>query len=287
MKKIIIILIFCLFMTSCSSEFSQEYVKNICFSKTETGYKISVNIYDFSTEKEEYRTEIFTDIDLHKMAIRAVKNNGYNFRLCEHILLTPEIINSDFDKVFSVINYLKIPPAADILCITADSYDADISFSMSGISPIYNFSHDSEGASGIVRIMDVNSADLGAVIIDHGDPVKVLNDRQFKILNLLTGNKKGFITSTKDGDMLFETYKNDVYFSIRQGTLNIKITINLKDYKGNTNEDLAKQLIKNDISDMVYELYSDITIRQSAKLDWYSKMNNQDIKWIDVEIDIL
>lgn len=289
MKKIMIsIIIICFFLTSCSSDLHPKYVKNIYFSKSDSDYEIIVTSYDFSSDEEIYHTDVINGIDIEKMAISAVNKKGYNFRLCENILVAPDILIEDFNNLFAVVNYLKIPPATNIVCTTEKEFDPDISLSHLISTPVYNFSTSPNGASGLVNIIDNNCSETGIIIIDNGNAVKFIDDNQFKILNMLTGDKSGFSCIVHEGNIFTEIGMNDVYYSFENNILKIRIVLTLKDYKGSiNNKDLLKEVIKNNISDIVFSLYNDITVRKFFRLDWHSGLYSDFSNEIEVDVMVI
>ena len=291
MKKLrisIIIFFPLIFLTACGGRTNQNYIKNVYLSKTDNKYQVEFQIYDFSSQEESYKECEYSSDDIHKISMVAVQDNNLNFRLCENLFIDSRLFLSDFDKVFSLANRLKIPPSANGVCLS-EKKEEDVVTDNLIKTPMYNFSQDISGTSGIVGITDNYGRNLGALIIQQGDAIKVIAEKQWKILNMLTGDKSGFSCTVRENEIFVEFDKADVYYSYDNG-LKITITLSLKDYRGTTvsaNAELIKDFIKRDIADVVYQLYNDAVVKNFCNLDWFCKINNFSGELTDVIIEII
>lgn len=273
-KKYISFLILSLFsFTACSND-NGNYVKNLYVSKQDNLYTITFQTYDFSSEEEKFSYDVFSSADIHNCAVSAVSENNYNFRLCENVYISPRMLNSDFDRLFSTINSMKIPPAVNLLCLAGTAETEEIEMDKIISTPLYDFSYDIYGAQGIVAVTDEKGENLGAVVMENGDMVKYLTEKQWKILNMLTGDKSGFSFTVRNDEVYVVFDSCDVYFSDNK----IRILLCIKDFKGTGNTDNESEILKlfitNDISEIVYELYNDPVIRNSCKLDRHTSTDN-------------
>ncbi len=279
MRKKFLSLLMLVFLgfTACSTD-NGNYVKNLYVSKQDDLYVITFQTYDFSSEEEKFKYDKFSSTDIHNCAISAVSENNYNFRLCENIYISPRFFTSDFDKLFSSLNSMKIPPAVNLLCLTGAAQTEEIETDKLISTPLYDFSYDVSGAYGIMAVTNEKGENLGAVIMENGDAVKYLPEKQWKILNMLTGDKRGFSFTVRN-DEVYVVFDNcDVYYSDNK----IKIMLGVKDFKGagSTANDIEtlKFFIADDISEIVYDLYNDPVIRTSFRLDWHNSLNNKNLQ---------
>ncbi len=275
MQKIFLRLLMLVFMgfTACSTD-NGNYVKNLYVSKEDDLYTITFQTYDFSSEEENFTYDYFSSADIHNCAISAVSENNYNFRLCENIYISPRFFTSDFDRLFSALNSMKIPPSVNLLCLAGTAQTEEIETDKLIITPLYDFSYDVFGAYGIVAVTDEKGENLGAVIMENGDAIKYLPEKQWKILNMLTGDKRGFSFTARNDEIYVVFDSCDVYYSDNK----IKILFSMKDFKGagsTANEiEILKLFIANDITEIVYELYNDPVIRNSCRLNWNVSSGN-------------
>lgn len=292
MKKLKLLFIVCagLIFSSCGSSQEYSYVKNVFFSTENESYKVVFQVYDFESAKENYRFDSFSFDDLDNLLISATAYENYNFRLCENVLIDINLFDTALDNVLSSINWLKIPPATNILCFL-DSEIPD-NLSLSGVidTPLYSLSQEKSGFLGIIQITDKSGKNKGAVIVDNGRRQKAVSEKQWKMVNLLKGNNAGFTFTTEENNIFIQADWCDVYFSADK-KININILLSIKDYKGveNTAQGMEKlqKILRKEISYIIVGLYEDEYIKESCNLDWYESINKTEIPGVVINIDFI
>ena len=277
MKKRLISFIFLsmLLFTGCGKR-DETFVKNIMLSQNEKLFSADFQTYDFETQEESYKTQQYSSSDIFSLCIKAVNENRYNFRLCENVFIDAVLLKDDFNKIFSVINSLKIPPSVNLVCfIVGVSFEIDVENLIK--TPLYNFSKDIDGADGIISLTNKDGKNSGAVIVQDGEVIKYLDDKQWLIFNMLTGDRNGFSLLLRDNEINAVIDWCDVYRTADK----INITISLADYKGISDTNLIKEYIRMEITDNVYVLMNDAVTGKILRYD------NNISALPDIEINIV
>jgi len=277
MKKRLISFIFLsmLLFTGCGKR-DETFVKNIMLSQNEKLFSADFQTYDFETQEESYKTQQYSSSDIFSLCIKAVNENRYNFRLCENVFIDAVLLKDDFNKIFSVINSLKIPPSVNLVCFIDDvSFETNVENLIK--TPLYNFSKDIDGADGIISLTNKDGKNAGAVIVQNGEVIKHLDDKQWLIFNMLTGDRNGFSLLLRDNEINAVIDWCDVYRTADK----INITICLADYKGISDTNLIKEYIRMEITDNVYVLMNDAVTGKILRYD------NNISALPDIEINIV
>ncbi len=285
--KIIVFLILLITCSGCSDANSQsEYIKNIFFTTGDNCFEISYQYYDFYSEEENFLVRKVSGDNLEKLAISTLKDNFQNFRLCENVYISRDIMANNLNLVFFIINSLKIPVSTNIICLLGDTIPENDS---KNSTKLYNFSSENGSISGSMEIMDLSSEYNGGIIVSDGKPVKYLEENQWKILNLLTGDSHSIAIKFRDGLMYAQLENCVVYYCCENG-LDIQITASLKEYNGISDsikyEDMFIDLLEKEIENTVYDLYSDALVVSECNLYWYNR-NNAGRDTINVKVRIL
>lgn len=277
MKKRLISFIFLsmLLFTSCGKR-DETFVKNIMLSQNEKLFSADFQTYDFETQEESYKTQQYSSSDIFSLCIKAVNENRYNFRLCENIFIDAVLLKDDFNKIFSVINSLKIPPSVNLVCfIDGVSFETNVENLIK--TPLYDFSKDINGVDGVISLTNKDGTNSGAVIVQDGETIKYLDDKQWLIFNMLTGDRNGFSLLLRDNEVNAVIDWCDVYRTADK----INITISLADYKGISDTNLIKEYIRMEITDIVYVLMNDAVTGKILRYD------NNISALPDIEINIV
>ena len=266
-----------LLMTSCSNNGSEEkYVKNILFTKIENEYNILFEYYDFSTNEENYLIIDTRGSDIEKLAISSVKNNKLNFRLCENVYISTEIIENETSMIFYIIKSLKIPVDTNVFCCLEDNIPDNLYDSIQ--TKLYNFSVTGGKVSGVMSLYDEAGKYSGGIILSRSKLVKYLPENQWKLLNVLTSNNHNFTLQFREGHMVAELENCNCYVDVRN-RITLNISARLKEYNGVANsilqEDLFKDLLKTEIKNIVSALYNDTVTAKECNLYWF--VNKQTI----------
>ncbi|MBR6610175.1 MAG: hypothetical protein IKK99_08165 [Oscillospiraceae bacterium] len=186
------------------------------------------------------------------------------------------LLKDDFNKIFSVINSLKIPPSVNLVCFIDDvSFETNVENLIK--TPLYNFSKDIDGADGIISLTNKDGKNAGAVIVQDGEVIKHLDDKQWLIFNMLTGDRNGFSLLLRDNEINAVIDWCDVYRTADK----INITMSLADYKGISDTNLIKEYIRMEITDNVYVLMNDAVTGKILRYD------NNISALPDIEINIV
>jgi len=288
MKKIKWFLLLRLFLTGCSSTDKQQYVKSILLYKENDRYTMSLMYYDFTQPEETYSTAIYTDDDIYKLGAKAMADKQYNFRLCETVSMNPDIFTSEINAAVYLINSLRISPCADLLFYTGEN---DFIPKENKIkSPIYNLSLDNNIVSTNVPLVDENGNQTGTVLINDGEITQLLNYQQHLVLGMVMNSVKNCGFLFRDGSLWADL--DDIHTSFyRDGScLNIVVDMAVKERKGMSNSietsQLSDRLMIAEITNIIYDLYSDIAVQYNYNLHWFCAQHGKECDEIKVKVNI-
>ncbi len=286
--KLVCVIFSFLFMSACSTDNSEEkYVKNILFNKTENEYVVMFEYYDFSSDQENYFFIQNKGEDIEKMSVDSVKKHKLNFRLCENIYISPVILDNETGKVFYTINSLRIPVDTNIICCLSDGIPENTQDII--MTKLYNFSINGGKVSGTMSIYDENGAYSGGILLSQNKIVKYLPENQWKILNVLTSNNHSFTIQFRNGHMVAEL-ENCTCFTDTTNKTTVNISARLKNYNGVANsilqEDLFKDLLRNEIKNIVSTLYNDTVTVKECNLYWFLSQKTILNNKIDINVMI-
>lgn len=285
-KIIFLALSLCL-LTACSSN-QTKYVRNILFDKDD-GYRVAVEYYDFSSSDEEFKTVEINGEDAEKLCVTLQQQFNFNYRLCENIFITPNLLVSDLNLVFNTAGSLQIPAAVNVRCFLGEDIPKTPKDELIK-TYLYNFSSQKGNVDGILTVYDENSVYGGAIVVSAGKPVKYIPENQWKIFNVITGDISDISLKFREGRMYAKLEKCNAYF-YGDDNLHLNFTVSLKEYKGVSDAVSSKKLLvdflKREIEDSIYRLYNDVLTAEFCNLYWYADCKNIQNTEIDVNVTVI
>lgn len=291
MKKLKIAILFMLLILLCGCEQrNNNYVKNIYISKNEENFLLYVNYYNFNSSQENYIESSYEGPDIYKLAIQAMKDNNYNFRLCENCYIS-YLAEDSLNDIFHMFISLDIPPSVNIIALEDTPNEEFKAKSELLDNPLYSFSTIENKINGKLPIADPKGNCVGEFIIKNGNVVKNLSIKQRQILAVLENNIDNFDYIFRDGQLFASLMDVSTYCHMENDVLNFNITFVLKNIKGISDSVKSKEyfisLLKQDLENSIYEVFYDIVIKNSCSLDWYAKQSGNLYNDINVNINIL
>lgn len=116
MKKIFLLLIFCLTFCSCDKR-DDVYVKNI-FLDFDEDYQLQISYYDFTQEEESYGDKNYHAENIEDFSAQIMEDEKYSFRLCENVFISKEILNKNMNDTVNFIKNSGIPITVNIAVAT-------------------------------------------------------------------------------------------------------------------------------------------------------------------------
>ncbi len=286
--KICILSFIILFFTSCSAEPDRFYVKNVMLSKEENIYRLTLVYYDLNSEKESYEKAEYLSEDIYRAGIKAMSERNYNFRLCENILLSPDIFYSDISKAVYLINSLKISVNANVVCYIGQPLTEDLKLAETDKNPLSSMSLNRDGVSGIFPVVNEKGSGSGAVIVCNGKPTEILDANEHAVLKMLTNVTDRCALSFRNGEMWADITAAKTYFSVRNNKLYVNMNMKIKESKGINNSvqsrSLFNSLLETEISNTIYELYENLSANHIYSLHWYGMQNG--IEYSDIKVKV-
>lgn len=284
--------LFCLILSLClltaCSENQTRYVRNILFDKDEK-FRISVEYYDFSSSDENFKTVEVVGDDLAKLCVYLRQQYNLNYRLCENVFVTPNVLEKDLNLVFYAVGSLQIPAAVNMQCFLGTKIP-EIPKDEIINTKLYDFTSNRGDIDGVIAVYDETAVYNGAVIVSSGRMIKYIPENQWKVLSIVTGSSSEISLKFREGQMYAKLEKCNVYF-YGNDEINLNITVSLKEFKGVTDAVSSKNILvnflKNEITDNVYRLYNDFLIADFCNLYWYGNNNNISKNKINVKVSVM
>lgn len=281
MKKIkFILVLLCLILFSSCGQKDVNYVKDIYLSKYEENYILTLNYYNFESSDEEYIKAEYISEKLDKLPSISMSEYNYNFRLCERCLINQNIIYTDFEEAFKMLESFNLPPSVEILGLEGNIDDNFILKNEAIDNPIYSLSV-KEGIYGEIPIYTGNGDFIKQLIIDNGEIKAILDKRENQILELVRNSQKNIFYVTDDN--VYAHLINISNFINIDSNININITFALKDFKGMSdtqkNRDGLKIELKKELEYNIKKLLNNKYIFNSCfnNLKHSNKLKNNEI----------
>ena len=289
MKKMMFVFIILILIsfTGCSQNNNEVYVKNISFNNKNEMLNITIQSYDFSDNEENYIFKTFSDSDKNVLSI--VLEEDYNFRLCENVIISEDLLKENLNNILLLIHSLKIPPNTDILCCSESETEKLAENVTQSVTKLYDFSQHNNKYSGVISMVDDNGSSAGALIIGGGNAVKHITENNWKVLNILTG--KISYTPFLFNENLYCKIENISCFYCFSDCLEINICFTVNDIKGIPDsidsDNIFKESLKAEMENIIYTLYNDDTITRHFNLNWYCQQKGVDCPGIKVNIKMM
>ncbi len=292
MKTYKFILLICMLFSfsACTSSSEYNYVKNIYLTKEDNTFNMILDYYDFSSQEENYKQAEYTSDSLHTLGIKALKSKNYNFRLCENIFLSPQIILDNVNQAVYIINSLKISPTANILCLAGKPGEDTTNIGKMPINPAYNLNVNSSGVSTSIPVILPGGENGGNVLVINNQPVSLIDKQNMFIIDMLNNSINTGEYTFRRGKMWAKLDNVHTHFSINEKTLNINVSATLKEYKGEHHslqtKDLFITLLSADIAEKIQSIYNNIPVDRYYNLHWYCKQNGIDCTDTKIKVNI-
>ena len=279
MKKIFLLLIFCLTFCSCDKR-DDVYVKNILLD-FDGDYQLQISYYDFTQEEESYGDKNYHAENIEDFSAQIMEDEKYSFRLCENVLISKEILSKNMNDTVNFIKNSGIPITVNIAVATKIP-DEDKAVQC----PIYNLSQNNGKVTGGVEDGETG----GRYIIYENEVIEFLPFEKSVCLDLLTDNitNEEYIFQNKkyyaDLDRINTAYavKNDEFI--------INIDMFLKGFTGTADTANGRKEMKNllmsNIKENIYRLIDDENLKRIYNFKWLRKQKGDHTTKLRIDINI-
>ena len=269
MKKIIsIIFIFVSLLLVGPDRFEQIYVKDIYMDKTEGGYQIQIISYDFSSQEEAFISNVYRSDNIFSLAADVMKDANYNLRLCENCIISKNM-TENINRVVYVINSMKIPPSADLVCISGE-YDYNTFEDMGdNNSPVYNLKVTNGKVTGYVSVCDSTGKHTGTLVYHQGIVAKFTDKKQSDIMFALINRIKTMDYTFRQGQICAEIDVLDCFYTKEKNSITINFNCILNRVTGINNYTQDKtvytDILENELKNDIFHIVTDPVINSVYK----------------------
>ena len=279
MKKIFLLLIFCLTFCSCDKR-DDVYVKNI-FLDFDGDYQLQISYYDFAQEEESYGDKNYHAENIEDFSAQIMEDEKYSFRLCENVFISKEILSKNMNDTVNFIKNSGIPITVNI-AVATKILDEDKSVQC----PIYNLSQNQGKVTGGVE--DGESG--GRYIIYENEVIEFLPFEKSVCLDLLTDNITNVEYIFQDEKYYADLDRINTAYAVKNDEFIINIDMFLKSFTGTADtgkgRNEMKNLLMSNIKENIYRLIDDENLKRIYNFKWLRKQKGDHTTKLRIDINI-
>ena len=279
MKKIFLLLIFCLTFCSCDKR-EDVYVKNI-FLDFDGDYQLQISYYDFAQEEESYGDKNYHAENIEDFSAQIMEDEKYSFRLCENVFISKEILSKNMNDTVNFIKNSGIPITVNI-AVATKILDEDKSVQC----PIYNLSQNQGKVTGGVE--DGESG--GRYIIYENEVIEFLPFEKSVCLDLLTDNITNVEYIFQDEKYYADLDRINTAYAVKNDEFIINIDMFLKSFTGTADtgkgRNEMKNLLMSNIKENIYRLIDDENLKRIYNFKWLRKQKGDHTTKLRIDINI-
>lgn len=248
-----------------------------------------IEYYDFSSRSESFETITATGENIKDICIDICRQENMNFRLCENVYISPTLVEKNADVLFDAINSVQMPLAVNLWCFNGEIIPENTNKELLS-TRLYNLSMSKNKIEGVIAVYDRLPDNNGAVILSENKIVRYIDDIEWNVLNVITGDAENISLQIEEENMYAKLKNCNVYFSGEKEIV-LNFSAFLADYKGVSNgilyENSFKERIETEIENTIYQLYSDVNMVSAFNLYWYENQRQVKTDNITVNVTIL
>ena len=279
MKKIFLLLIFCLTFCSCDKR-DDVYVKNI-FLDFDGDYQLQISYYDFAQEEESYGDKNYHAENIEDFSAQIMEDEKYSFRLCENVFISKEILSKNMNDTVNFIKNSGIPLTVNI-AVATKILDEDKSVQC----PIYNLSQNQGKVTGGVE--DGESG--GRYIIYENEVIEFLPFEKSVCLDLLTDNITNVEYIFQNEKYYADLDRINTAYAVKNDEFIINIDMFLKSFTGTADtgkgRNEMKNLLMSNIKENIYRLIDDENLKRIYNFKWLRKQKGDHTTKLRIDINI-
>ena len=279
MKKIFLLLIFCLTFCSCGKR-EDVYVKNI-FLDFDGDYQLQISYYDFAQEEESYGDKNYHAENIEDFSAQIMEDEKYSFRLCENVFISKEILNKNMNDTVNFIKNSGIPITVNI-AVATKILDEDKSVQC----PIYNLSQNQGKVTGGVEDGETG----GRYIIYENEVIEFLPFEKSVCLDLLTDNITNVEYIFQNEKYYADLDRINTAYAVKNDEFVINIDMFLKGFTGTADtgkgRNEMKNLLMSNIKENIYRLIDDENLKRIYNFKWLRKQKGDHTTKLRIDINI-
>ena len=279
MKKIFLLLIFCLTFCSCDKR-DDVYVKNI-FLDFDEDYQLQISYYDFTQEEESYGDKNYHAENIEDFSAQIMEDEKYSFRLCENVFISKEILSKNMNDTVNFIKNSGIPITVNI-AVATKILDEDRAVQC----PIYNLSQNQGKVTGGVEDGETG----GRYIIYENEVIEFLPFEKSVCLDLLTDNITNVEYIFQDEKYYADLDRINTAYAVKNDEFIINIDMFLKSFTGTADtgkgRNEMKNLLMSNIKENIYRLIDDENLKRIYNFKWLRKQKGDHTTKLRIDINI-
>lgn len=279
MKKIFLLLIFCLTFCSCDKR-DDVYVKNI-FLDFDEDYQLQISYYDFTQEEESYGDKNYHAENIEDFSAQIMEDEKYSFRLCENVFISKEILSKNMNDTVNFIKNSGIPITVNI-AVATKILDEDKSVQC----PIYNLSQNQGKVTGGVEDGETG----GRYIIYENEVIEFLPFEKSVCLDLLTDNITNVEYIFQNKKYYADLDRINTAYAVKNDEFIINIDMFLKSFTGTADtgkgRNEMKNLLMSNIKENIYRLIDDENLKRIYNFKWLRKQKGDHTTKLRIDINI-
>lgn len=279
MKKIFLLLIFCLTFCSCDKR-DDVYVKNI-FLDFDEDYQLQISYYDFAQEEESYGDKNYHAENIEDFSAQIMEDEKYSFRLCENVFISKEILSKNMNDTVNFIKNSGIPITVNI-AVATKILDEDKSVQC----PIYNLSQNQGKVTGGVEDGETG----GRYIIYENEVIEFLPFEKSVCLDLLTDNVTNVEYIFQNKKYYADLDRINTAYAVKNDEFVINIDMFLKSFTGTADTGKGRKEMKNllvsNIKENIYRLIDDENLKRIYNFKWLRKQKGDHTTKLRIDINI-
>lgn len=279
MKKIFLLLIFCLTFCSCDKR-EDVYVKNI-FLDFDGDYQLQISYYDFTQEEESYGEKNYHAENIEDFSAQIMEDEKYSFRLCENVFISQEILSKNMNDTVNFIKNSGIPITVNI-AVGTKIPDEDKAVQCS----IYNLSQNQGKVTGGVEDGETG----GRYIIYENEVIEFLPFEKSVCLDLLTDNITNVEYIFQNKKYYADLDRINTAYAVKNDEFIINIDMFLKSFTGTADTEKGRKEMKNllisNIKENIYRLIDDENLKRIYNFKWLRKQKGDHTTKLRIDINI-
>ena len=279
MKKIFLLLIFCLTFCSCDKR-DDVYVKNILLD-FDGDYQLQISYYDFTKEEESYGDKNYHAENIEDFSAQIMEDEKYSFRLCENVFISKEILGKNMNDTVNFIKNSGIPITVNIAVATKIP-DEDKAVQC----PIYNLSQNQGKVTGGVEDGETG----GRYIIYENEVIEFLPFEKSVCLDLLTDNITNVEYIFQNKKYYADLDRINTAYAVKNDEFVINIDMFLKSFTGTADtgkgRNEMKNLLMSNIKENIYRLIDDENLKRIYNFKWLRKQKGDHTTKLRIDINI-